>query len=208
MKKAAWLAVPMLVHFAKYCQVLATLVLWVTSQLFSRGSCSHLWQDAEFTSMSPAVLQSSCFISLDYTGVLAPAVMPTSQLQAHQESNQASEHRRRSTNLLWLTAAWSPHLPSFLRLLVQVMLLTPEQPWGTNAKSSCVFHISRDASWLDKELATRPNGPYPNQISTYSLESLPFKVFSCITVWQENEWVNGERQTVEAPITKVYFWYS
>lgn len=138
MNNASQLAGPMLVHSAKCGQASVTPVLWVTtSQPFSRRSSSGLCQAAEFISMSLAVLLSSYFINSDH--------LP----QAHQESNQASKHKRNSTKLFWL----STHL-------LEIIILNdapahPGQSWGTQCQEQPKLTrqgIGDQAQWSTSKL--------------------------------------------------------
>lgn len=159
--------------------------MWVTTfQPLPRGSCSGLWQAAEPVSMRPAVLQSSCFISSDYVEALAPALMPIFQPHRNQTRPLNTEGEAQYCSYCCFKSP-SPHL-----LEIVVLRDTPNS-WAVLSypvlkAALCVRCISCGASWQDKELATRPNGPHPNQSLTSGLESSPFKVFSCITVCQED----------------------
>jgi len=206
------LAVPALARFAQCSQVLATLLLWVshhksailTRKLFRPVTNRRIYQYE--SSWAPKFLlllfrlhgsiSPSCYVYLPTQG--PPGIKPGSQPEGEAQN---------CSDLLLLEVSMSP--PTVFEVMA-LPIPNSRAPlrYPVLRAALRVLRISCGASWAEQELATRPNGPHPNQSSTYGLESLLFKVFSCITVHQENKWANWKRQTVEALITKVYFWYS
>ena len=135
--------------------------------------------------MSPAGLQSSCYFCSDYMGVLAPAVMSTSQPKAHQESSQTLTQKEQHKIALAYCCLKSPCPHRLCLKWWPYPSLTREHPWGTQCSEQlCVCSVSA-AVQAEQSRSWQP-GPTVHiqtkvQLMAWSLYSLKYFLVSLCT---------------------------